>query len=225
MCEQYINLLIPTTPHEAPSCAHVADFFIGLSKLGSLPEHASLTLTKIVKTKLTVRDVPDPFTPGKTIKWVGPSWIADKRQNLGQIADLRQAAAQQTDYRFSIEGSGPPLVPPLTLDFNGSYHLGVSCEVRSKLVSTSDSLDSRVSAVRFGEEFNLDDRTGYFTHPETEQTIAVPNAGCAYYWIAFELGKFLFPKFRQGLAALDPRIVRLATECFGGEFGEGCRTF
>jgi hypothetical protein len=225
MWEQYIHLLIPSTPHEAPSCGRVADFFIGLSKLGSLPQDASLTLTTIVKTKPTVREGPDPFRPGKTVKWVGPSWVADKRHNLGQIADLPQAAAQQTDYRFSVEGTVPPSVPPLTIDFNGAYHLGVSCEVRSKLVSMSDSLDSRASGARFGEEFSLDDRTGYFTHPETEEIIEVPNAGCANYWIAFELGKFLFPKFRQGLAALDPRIVRLATECFGDEFGEGCRLF
>jgi len=86
-------------------------------------------------------------------------------------------------------------------------------------------LDSRVSAVRFGEEFDLGDRTGYFTHPDAEETIEVPNAGCAHYWIAFELGKFLFPMFRDGLAALDPRIVHLATECFGDEFAEGCRLF
>jgi hypothetical protein len=55
------------------------------------------------------------------------------------------------------------------------------------------------------------------------EVIEVAGAGCARFWVEFELGKSLFPPFDRGdLEFLDPGIVAGAERLFGVGFAQGC---
>ena len=78
----------------------------------------------------------------------------------------------------------------------------------------------------FDEPFAGTDRTGYFTDPYDLETIEVPEAGCARFWIEFELGNSVFPPeeaFRRSrLDLLDPAVLAMATDAFGITLVQGC---
>ena len=142
------------------------------------------------------------------------------------IAEIEEMAKDYPEFGVIVSASGRPRLPPLSIDFADDYNVAVSCHVRSKSVSTSDLHDEKPTnrkAVRFGEECSPKVRAGLYSHPETLDVIEVPKAGCARFWVKFELGKFLFPKIQgSDLEILNPKVVTLATECFGQEFVQGC---
>ncbi len=85
-----------------------------------------------------------------------------------------------------------------------------------------EEAESSRKPIPFGDECDESDSLGVFTHPHTLEVIEVPGAGCARFWIEFELGKFLFPELADGdTAILHPAVVGLASENFGVEFIQG----
>jgi len=77
---------------------------------------------------------------------------------------------------------------------------------------------------KFGEPIEDLQAVGYFTNPFDGATIAVPEAGCARFWLEIQLGKWLFPRITDGrLDILDGALVSAANECFGVSFVQGCK--
>jgi hypothetical protein len=94
------------------------------------------------------------------------------------------------------------------------------------LVSTNnlhEESKGKRKAIAFGQDCCADDSMGLYSHPDSLEVIAVPQGGCARFWIEFELGKSLFPKIQDGnLAILNPQLTELAFRSFGVKFVQGC---
>jgi hypothetical protein len=163
------------------------------------------------------------------------------------ISDIPPLIKGLDDYDVVVSGQGPPLLPPFGLrtfaevpepdseighhkfiesDYTGTYAFDVGCYLRAEVVSTSDphaETSSASDVPSFGEPCALKTRSaGIFLHPSTGALIEVPNANCARFWIAFEFGKWVFPKIEGRLNVLAPSILRSAEECFGTRFAQGC---
>jgi hypothetical protein len=149
------------------------------------------------------------------------------RMTIGSVSEIPAALLGLNDYDVRMAGQGPPALPPFRLrfletdsgtateaDFKGEYGLEVACCLRAKPVATSD--------VEFGSEVRSTDREGVFRHPTNGQTIRVPNAGFARFWIQVEVGKWIFPRIDDSLEVLDPAIVACAARSFDGKFVQGC---
>ncbi len=104
----------------------------------------------------------------------------------------------------------------------------MECCRRSELTSTSDlheEIESGESAVEpFGEPCEpTGARVGLYSNPHTLDLIEVPGAGYSKFWIAFGLGKSVFPRFAENrIDYAEPRVVELAQASFGTMFVEGC---
>src|SRR5262249_40261027 len=147
------------------------------------------------------------------------------RTPQANLEEFERGAAKLPDYEIVVHGEGRPRLPPLLIDCDGPYFVGVTCYVSSILRSTSDSHEEAAGDRRFapyGKSFESSDMTGVFCDPRTGQTIEIPDAGAARFWIEFELGKFLFPEIAgANLDVLNSEVVAAADKCFGVRFVQG----
>jgi hypothetical protein len=167
----------------------------------------------------------NPFT-GESLEFRTATRMAARGKSLKNPRDIVAAAAGVPEFDMRLSGKGMPRTPPLPIDFAKAYSVDVGCCVRANAVSLSDLHEesgSDKNPVMFGEDCNKEDLVGLYSHPETLEIIEVPGAGCAQFWIEFDLGKFLFPKIDNGnLRILNARIEQLAKRCFASEFVQGC---
>jgi hypothetical protein len=168
----------------------------------------------------------NPFT-GHKLVFLGSTRMLEKPKALKSTKEIVPAAKSVSEFNVEASRVGLPMTPPLPIDFSKPYSIQITCCVRSRAVSLSDLHEesgSKRKRLPFDEDCNKWVQSGLFTHPHTLQVIEVPQAGRARFWIEFKLGKFLFPKIRGGnLRILNPRIAKLAVQCFGLKFVQGCR--
>ncbi len=216
--EQYSHLLIPASRAYCPEPTQVAEFMretVDLGVIGDTPQFWGGTLKRVVPQ---IRKGRNPLT-GQTIELNGPTRLPDRRLILRTLAELPQGVTATEEYDVSASGFTLPKLPPLDIDFHEPYHVRVACHVRSQLVS----LSSGRSEPRFGQDCTEAESLGMFLHPDTMEVIEVQDAGCARFWIVFELGKWLRPEIVGGnLELLNPQLVELAHRCFQTRFVQGC---
>lgn len=217
MSELYIHTLIAKDNAFVPSAKQVHTFLGAVLELGVVPGEPSLVLrTRSGKT----REYPNPFSGG-TI-----SVELKNQKKLKDLAEFDKRAAALSDYEIEVSGEGKPKLPPVPIQFNEPYFVGVTCLVSSKIRSTSDyhdESDQGKNAVSYGEVCERAVSRGIYSNPHDLDVIEVAGAGCARFWVQFELGKFLFPQIVDGnLELLDPAIVRAAKAAFGMRFVQGC---
>lgn len=220
----YTHLLIPASHDIPPSPNDIARFLgaiIELGVLGDTPEMSFCTLKRKVFEERTGRN---PVTGQVIVIKAHQSRWPDRRKKLENIGELAEVVADSDEYQVDVAGCTVPKVPPLPIDFADPYHLTVSCQQRSRLVSTSNLHGEATlgrKAVQFSQECTGADSVGLFTHPETLATIEVPGAGCARFWIEFRLGKFLFPIMGTDIRILNPQLLDLANRSFQLQFVQG----
>ena len=218
--EQYRHTLIAAPNHSKPTAAQVQLFLSRMAALGVVPNPVSISLR--VPTG-EIREYPfvDPFT-GQNLKVEVKDQKAIKSAN-----EIAGAVEPLCDYEIEVSGTGKPKVPPLPIAFEEAYHVTVTCRVHPELRSTSDLHEESGSdhkPVPYGKPCPDVPACGYFSNPYSMDVVAVQVAGCASFWIEFELGKLLFPEFPgEGLEFLNPTIVAEAKSVFETEFVQGCR--
>lgn len=184
MGEQYTQSLIPQLRDFTPSPTQVEAFYVAILDMGVVPGEPSI-LRWTLSGKF--REGHNPFT-GEPIRWETKDCLA-----LPKISDVSGAIEGLEEYEVDVSGKGRPRTPPLPIDFEGPYHVGVICRV-----------------------FRA------FTDPRDWGIITVPGADCARFWLGFELGKFLFPTtVSDDLDLLDPTIVNAAERIFRVRFVQG----
>jgi hypothetical protein len=203
---QYRHTLIPLDQQFVPAAARVRAFLSRITELGVVPAQPAMELR--VSSGRT-REYPNPLTGGTVVVQL------KDRTRLETLDQLEIAAASLSDFEAQVSGEGRPRLPPIEIDFAEPYYLGVTCFVSSTLRCTS--------MASYGKQCDGHSAIGIFQHPETLETIEVPGAGAARFWIEFEFGKFVFPKFSdRNLELLDLEIVEAAEDAFGGQFVQGC---
>ncbi len=186
MSEQYTHLLIAEGCF-CPNPAQVARFFDDLSEAGVVPS-SEFSLVRIDRVTPEIRRGRNPVT-GEANEMRSPSWRPKRLAKLAAPSELETRAASLDEYDVAMSGEGRPRLAPLQFEFDGPYCLTVNCRIRSTPVSTSwffGQSPSGKKPVRFGEDSA--ETLGLFADPHTEALIEVPGAGCARYWIEFELG-------------------------------------
>jgi len=89
-------------------------------------------------------------------------------KKLGALTEIATAIHQLRDFELEVTGVGLPKVPPLTIDFNEPYHIGITCHVYSQLRSTSDPHDepaSKEKVIPYRELLPEMVAEGYFNNP------------------------------------------------------------
>jgi hypothetical protein len=221
----YCHLLIPTAPHFVPSPEQVTKYLEEIINLGVVRDSPTISFVAYKRVTPIIRQLRNPFS-GEPVIFRGLPRKPERNLKLDSIRQFPAIAADIHDYSIDVYNHMIPKVAPLTIDFGEKYHLSVSCQRRSQLVSTSDlhsEAGSSRQAIPFDDDCDDSNNLGLYSHPQTQELIQVPGAGCAQFWIQFQLGKFLFPKIENGdLQVLNPRLVDLAENCFGVEFAQGC---
>lgn len=216
MSERYMHTLIPRSKHFIPSAMQVQMFLQEVLSLGVVPAPQTIILrTPSGKT----RTVINPLTGEPQALEIS------SQTDLRDVEEIREAIRDLRDLQLEIAGCGRPKVPPLPVAFGDPYYVTVTVRVSSRLRSTSN-LHSCVDeqAIAYGKPCDTIQPIGYFTNPQTGETIEVPDAGCACFWIEVELGKLLFPEIENGnLEILAPEIVSTGTAAFDVPFAQGCR--
>jgi hypothetical protein len=137
---------------------------------GIVPDSPSIVLrTRSGKT----RKVPNPFTGGTATVEVM------NRTPLANLEEFERRAAKLLDYEMTVHGEGRPRLPPLLIDCDGPYFVGVTCFVSSLLHSTSDSHEEALGnrrVARYGEPFDTPDMTGVFCDLSPNAFCAVPRS-------------------------------------------------
>ncbi|MFO1511631.1 MAG: hypothetical protein U1F83_01755 [Verrucomicrobiota bacterium] len=217
--EQYSHTLIAPPSGSRPSAVQVQKFLAVIIDQEVVPDNPSITLRAPTGE---FREYPfvDPLT-GQNLK------VEIKNQKaLNSVDEVASATEALRDYELEVAGVGKPKLKPLFVNFDEPYHLGVTCNVYSSPRSTSDLHESSAGnfkAIPYGEICTEHPDRGYFTNPYTSEVIEVRGAGCASFWIRFELGKFMFPEFtNNSLELLNPQVVALARSVFQMEFVQGC---
>lgn len=217
--EQYSHTLIAKPKDFAPSAAQVEGFLSSLVRWNVVPDNPTFIL-RIPTGKFREYPYVNPFT-GEKIK----SEIKD-RKKLDRLEEIASTLELLQDYEIEVSSAGIPKLPPLVIDFRGDYHVGITCFVYSTPRSTSDLHENSVAeenVISYRKPCTELPRDGYFTDPHTMKTIKIPDAGCARFWVEFELGKFLVPEFtNQKLEFLNPAIVSEAKRIFEIDFVQGC---
>jgi hypothetical protein len=217
MSLSYCHTLIPISTEFTPSAAQVRVFLSAMVLHEVVGGEPSIILRTPSKR---VRQGVNPFT-GKVV-----SFGMQDTQRLQEISQVADVVAANKNYQVEVSGTGRPKTAPMPLDFNGPYHVGVTCRVSSALCQTSDlheesGLDPALSF--YGGPLDWVEEVGVFNNPHTMEVIKVAGAGCARFWIEFALGKLLFPSFdRNDLQFLNPVIVAEAEKVFGMRFVQGC---
>jgi hypothetical protein len=220
----YCHRLIPTHPSFCPTPDKIAAFLeslINLGVVGNAPTLRGYSLKQVVPQ---VRQGRNPMT-GETLVIRGPSRLPDRSFSLATINELATAVGDAVEYDVHVSNETILSPPPLPVEFDGPYYLGVCCHVRTQPESMScveGAGKAETSHAAF-RDLGSEPPMGRFTDPHTATIIEVPNAGYARFWIDFELGKFIVPTISDGdLRILDPRIVELAAGCFQFKFAQGC---
>jgi hypothetical protein len=214
----YSQTLIPKNKEFRPQAAQVGAFCSAMALLGVILPDAKATLhahtgkTRVMRNPITRKEQIVPFPDAFP---------------LDSLDQIEKAAVGHDAYWVEVGGMGQPKTVPLPLDFTGPYHVGVTCNIRSELVSTSDLHEesgSRLSATYYGEPCAASASMGLFSNPHNLEVIKVPDAGCAKFWLEINLGKGLFPRIEGGdLKILNPLIVEEAERAFDGvRFVQGC---
>ncbi len=216
MSEHYSHLLIPVRPDFVPQPVQVAAFLEGLTQLGSEPLKAAI---KIAKLSGKVRTGRNPFT-GETITI--PIRESVSLQSIDAISEGLQGLE---DYTVRLSGEGPAKSRPFSVylpydhqcqsDIETAQYYEVNCNLRESTVSMSEGSWMEPCGLERGE--------GVFRNPWNNETIHVPNAACARFWIEFMFGNWLVPRIERGLDLLPPEITSLATASFGIRFAQGCQ--
>jgi hypothetical protein len=217
--EQYSQTLIATAKEFIPSGQQIETFLSMMLELNVVPGDPKIGL-RIRTGKIREYPFVNPFTQKKMT-----AEVKDCKQ-IENLASVSEALKALNDYEIEVASFGQPKQPPLEVDFKDSYHVGVTCFVSSKPRSTSDLHDDKKNGKQSALYNQLCPEMpaeGLFTNPHTLETIKVQDAGYARFWVQFELGKFLLPKFdKNGLELLNPLIVAEAEKIFGIKFVQGC---
>jgi hypothetical protein len=217
--EQYSHTLIAMPSDSRPSAAQVQRFLADMIGRQVVPGRPTITL-RVPTGKYREYPFINPFT-GQTLKME----IKDQKA-LNSPDEVATVAEGFRDYELEVAGVGEPRLAPLLINFDKPYHVGVTCIVHSSPRSTSDlhgTPSGKSKAIPYGEACAETPDRGYFTNPYTSEVIEVPGAGCASFWIQFELGKFIFPEITDNsLELLNPQIVAEAKNAFQMEFVQGC---
>ena len=220
----YTHLLIPADDHFHPTGEMIVDFLEGTIELGVIPD-AKIGFSPVNRVEARTHRGRNPFT-GEIIVFHEPTRLPGKLESLENAKQIGPAAKGVQEFNVRAYGIGLPITPPLEIDFSKPYSITVTACVRSRPVSLSDLHEESKSnreRMRFGEDCEKPVASGLFTHPTTLEIIEVPRAGCANFWIEFELGKFLFPKISgNNLRILNPQITKRAEQSFNVEFVQGC---
>lgn len=231
MSLSYVHTLIPDQVEYAPRAIQVADFFAGLAELGAVPTKARLVIVtsraaRLASTKkIAHREGRNPLT-GETVVIPG--------LHLKAVLAIRSELVGLREYEVRMFGEGPSKLPlfPFHAKFNPRgqpYEFEVGCCLRPKVVSTSDYhrdgviIPEAEKVARFGDACSASDRLGFFINHATGETIRVPNAGCARFWIEFGFGKWLFPEMKvNSLDLLPACVIDAAKKAFAMQFAQGC---
>jgi hypothetical protein len=220
---EYVHTLIPTRVDFIPQPEQVGAFLDALDKLGAVPLKSQITVARSTGKS---DSVVNPFT-GQA-----ESFAVRKGVKVKSLAAVAKAIAAANDYNVLIAGQGPATTAPLKLKARGTYGYSLNVCARAAVVCTSDRHDDVADwpptgvdadgGPFFDRPCDPKDRLGVFHHPETLEAIEVPKAGCARFWIEFELGHGLYPPMKDSLEFLDVAIVRAAEKAFGLKFVQGC---
>jgi hypothetical protein len=214
---QYCHTLIPISKEFKPSPAQVQDFLAAMVSLCAIGgESAVVMRTPSSRTRVGM----NPFTRQMV------SFPMKDRAELPNASAISEAIAGKEAFEIEVSGSGRPKNPPIPIEFDGPYYLAIKCRVSSELCCTSnqqEQLEDEPELPFYGRPCSGVPKLGLFVNPHTRDRITVPDAGCANFWIEFELGKFLFPSFEQhDLQFLNPLIIDEAVDVFGVRFVQGC---
>jgi hypothetical protein len=179
------------------------------------------TPTVVARTQSgKTRTIFNPFTGEPVVLEI------KNHTKIQTLVEIAQALETLEDYEVNVSGNGRPAISLFPIDFTGTYHVGVTCFVSSSLRSTSNlhpESGKNQEAAAYREPCPSGADVGLFSDPHSLEEIKVSGAGCARFWIEFELGKFLFPAITNGnLEILDPTIVAEARRAFGIGFVQGC---
>ncbi len=244
----YTHTLIPGRVDYKPESLQVANFFASLLELGAAPVNPKFEVVTDAE-KITLVDGQPVFEPlprraGRglitrhTVRRIGRNpatgeVIALPRRDCTAVEGvfgLGPELEALDEYETVMSGEGPPQLPVAQLDpefDNGGepYQFAIRCCLRPVVVSTPDFHGDERTIRRIvprGEPCDATDRTGFFTNPRTVETIDVPEAGCARFWVEFALGNGLFPQIDESLDLLPPSVVRAAEQTFKIGFNQGC---
>jgi len=222
---QYSHLLIPLDHDYCPSVEPLAEFLGQVVTLGVVGDAPTIEARTIKRVPVQTRELRNQVT-GETLVVQMPTRWPDRRSVISSIAELADAVAGAKEFDVDVSDTVLPKVAPLVIDFSEPYHLLIGHRIRSQLVSMSDlhdEVETDKNAVFFGRDCGEADSLGLYTHPESLELIELPDAGCARFWIEFELGKFLYPRIDdKNLRILNPQLVGLAERCFQTDFAQGC---
>jgi hypothetical protein len=244
----YTHTLIPDQADYTPPPGRVRDFVRALSELGAAPIDPILQLVsdaewiswldgKRIITPLALAEVRRratklmPAREGRN-PLTGETVFVPRRYHtlLSEVEELPLALDRLEQYEFEVSGTGPPKLSlldfnPESVPFESPFEFRLRCCLSRVIVSTSDYHGDQPTGREsqpFGEPVDKTSGTGYFSNPETLETIKVPGAGCARFRVEFAFGKWLFPKIRETLDLLHPTVVAAANKIFGVNFAQGC---
>jgi hypothetical protein len=217
MSLRYAHTLIAVPKDFVPSAAQVQSFVVMMLSRGVVPAEERSVVLRTPSARPRVGKNP---ATGEKIALAGA-----ERKELKSAGEFAGAIGGAGEYWAEVGGTGWPKLPPLPLDLDEPYYVGVVCRVSSVLRSTSSLEEERKGVEFYDEPHKGKDHTGYFTHPDDPELILkVAEAGCARFWIEFELGNSVFPIFDNpdSLDLLDESIVADAKRAFGIDFVQGC---
>ena len=122
------------------------------------------------------REFRNPFT-GEIVVHSVP-----ERVELHDVSCLAETIGTLKDYEAEMASVGIPGTPPLPIEFDGPYHVGITCHVSSTLRSMSDLHEESESAAHrefYGEPCDGETTLGLFSNPHTLEVIEVVDSGCA----------------------------------------------
>jgi hypothetical protein len=234
--ESYTHLLIPTNKTMRPTKQSVIQFIERVTQIGFVGKDCELRASQVIRTEPQIQERRNPFN-GQTLKVQTNSRKSQPARRIKSPAEI--SLTDRQEYNFSLTSAGRSPVPPFALGsrgrdgawqpFVGDCHMEITVHVRDALVRVcrfADELghNSPPPSVRlpiYDEDCKDDKCDGFFEHPDSAQIIRIPNAGCARFWISFELGKWIWPEpVGNSPGGLDPRLISLAAEAFATDFVE-----
>jgi hypothetical protein len=161
-------------------------------------------------------------------------WWSD----INSVAEIPDRLRGLDEYDVIASGAGPPELALLSFDpqFDAArYEFEIACCLRPQVVSLSDFHNRERFLFRDvwywrwwfpppprGAPHRAKDRTGLFTNPTTGETMEVPEAGSASFWVEFRFQKWVFPRIRHTLDLLPASVVSAAEQAFQVSFAQGC---